>query len=389
MNSPIIQSILDTDFYKFSMQQVALHRFPKADAEYRFKCRTQGASMASLRDAVREQIAFLSDVSAKEEEIAFLSGTGLFSGDYLDFLSDFRFKPRHVSVEAKGDALDISIRGPWAQTILFEIPLLSIVNELYFRRHDSAAAREEGRSRLAKKIGQIRAGSAGFRFAEFGTRRRFSADWQREAVSTLAREIPESLAGTSNVMLANEMGIPCIGTMAHEYLQAAQALGPNLADFQKFALEQWAQEYRGKLAIALTDVVGTDAFLRDFDLYLAKLYDGLRQDSGNPFEWGEKVLRRYAELGVDASGKTLVFSDGLDVQQAQALHGAFASRAKTLFGIGTNLTNDLGIPALNIVIKMTRCDGKPVAKISDSPGKEMCDDERFVSYLKSTFRIQN
>lgn len=385
MSQPIIQSLLDTDLYKLTMQQIALHRFPKADAEYRFKCRTPGANLARIRDEVLEQVSTLGNVRVRPDEIAFLEATGFFSGDYLEFLEDFRLKPRHVQVERDGADLSIVIRGPWVQTILFEIPLLSIVNETFFRRYQSPEAFANGRARLADKIAAIRAGDSSFRFSEFGTRRRFSGAWQREVVNTLASEIPSHLAGTSNVLLAKELGIPAIGTMAHEYLQASQALGPNLRDFQVFALEQWVQEYRGKLGIALTDVVGTDAFLADFDLYFAKIYDGLRQDSGDPFVWGEKVLRRYAELGVDASAKTLVFSDGLDIPKAQALAKAFSGRAKTMFGIGTNLTNDMGIEALNIVIKMVRCDGKPVAKLSDSPGKTMSDDELFVASLKAAF----
>lgn len=385
MEQPIIQSLLDTDLYKLTMQQIVHHRFPKAQAEFRFKCRTPGARLSEIRDAVREQAQALADVSATPEELAYLEGLGLFSSDYLEFLEDFRLKPRHVEIQASGDDLEIAIRGPWSQTILFEIPLLSIVNETYFRRYDSPEVRAEGRARLAEKIRSIRSESPTLRFSEFGTRRRFSADWQREVVASMAREIPGNMIGTSNVMLAREMGIAPIGTMAHEYLQACQALGPNLRDFQKFALEQWVQEYRGKLGIALTDVVGTDAFLEDFDLYFAKIYDGLRQDSGDPFAWGEKVLARYAQLGVDAAGKTLVFSDGLDIPKSQSLLRAFEGRARVLFGIGTNLTNDLGLDPLNIVIKMTRCDGKPVAKLSDSPGKTMSDDPLFIQSLQAAF----
>jgi nicotinate phosphoribosyltransferase len=175
--------------------------------------------------------------------------------------------------------------------------------------------------------------------------------------------------------------------MAHEYLQACQALGPNLRQFQKFAFEKWAEEYRGDLGIALSDVVGVDAFLKDFDLYFCKLFDGARHDSGDPFEWGEKIIAHYQRHRVDPRSKTLVFSDGLDFPKAIELYKAFAERSKPVFGIGTNLTNDLGYKPLNVVIKMTRCDDQPVAKISDSPGKAMCKETWFLRSLAHTFNI--
>ena len=178
-----------------------------------------------------------------------------------------------------------------------------------------------------------------------------------------------------------------IGTMAHEYLQASQALGPRLRDSQKFALEKWVQEYRGDLGIALTDVVGLDAFLRDFDLYFCKLFDGLRHDSGCPYEWTEKVLKFYESMKIDAKTKSLVYSDGLDFPKAIDLYKRFKNNAKLFFGIGTNLTNDLGPKAINIVMKMVSCNGSPVAKVSDSAGKTMCKDEKFLAYLKEVFEI--
>jgi nicotinate phosphoribosyltransferase len=173
--------------------------------------------------------------------------------------------------------------------------------------------------------------------------------------------------------------------MAHEYLQSFQAFGVRLRDFQKAALEDWVQEYRGDLGTALTDVVGMDAFLADFDLYFAKLFDGLRHDSGDPVEWGEKALAHYAKLRLDAHTKRLVFSDGLDLPKALELYRHFGDRTMTGFGIGTNLTNDTGTPALNIVMKLTACNGQPVAKLSDAQGKTLCRDETFLAYLRQVF----
>ncbi|HLO94620.1 MAG TPA: nicotinate phosphoribosyltransferase, partial [Burkholderiaceae bacterium] len=208
-------------------------------------------------------------------------------------------------------------------------------------------------------------------------------------VHTLKDELPEHFKGTSNVHLARRHGLVPIGTMAHEYLQTFQALGTvRLRDHQKAALEDWVQEYRGDLGIALTDVVGMDAFLADFDLYFAKLFDGLRHDSGDPVAWGEKALDHYAKLRIDAHTKRLVFSDGLSVDKAIALYRHFADRVQLGFGIGTHLSNDLGLTPLNIVMKLTHANGQPVAKLSDSPGKTLCEDETFLAYLRQVFGVR-
>jgi nicotinate phosphoribosyltransferase len=207
-------------------------------------------------------------------------------------------------------------------------------------------------------------------------------DW---VVERLLAGAPRFFRGTSNVLLAKRFGLTPIGTMAHEYLQAYQAFGFRLRDFQKAALEGWVQEYRGDLGTALTDVVGMDAFLNDFDLYFAKLFDGLRHDSGDPVAWGEKAIAHYQKLRIDPLTRRLVFSDSLDLPKAIALYRHFAGRAQTAFGIGTNLTNDTPEAPLNLVMKLVTCNGQPVAKLSDSPGKTLCTDQTFVSYLRQVF----
>jgi nicotinate phosphoribosyltransferase len=276
----------------------------------------------------------------------------------------------------------------------FEIFVLAIVNELYFRRFDAAAARAEGLLRLQDKVAQLRAFGQQpslahpFEFFDFGVRRRYGRDWQREVVATFAREVPQYFKGTSNVLLARDLGLVPIGTMGHEYLQTFQALGVRLRDFQRAALEEWVQEYRGDLGIALTDTVGMDAFLADFDLYFAKLFDGLRQDSGDPVAWGEKALAHYKALRIDAHSKRLVFSDSLDIPKALALYRHFGDRVQMGFGIGTNLTNDVGLQPLNIVMKLTEANGQPVAKLSDTPGKTLETDETFLAYLRQVFGVR-
>ena len=392
---PIIQSLLDTDLYKFTMWQAMLHSHPQTQAEYSFVCRNQPAyPLAELLADVKAQLDHLCTLRFAPGELAYLRGLRYIKSDFVDFLRIFSFQREFITAAADGDALRIRAVGPQVHTMAFEIFVLAIVNELYFRRFDAEAALAEGRRRLQAKIELLRgfaeepAARHPFEFFDFGVRRRFSRDWQREMVGTLKREVPMYFKGTSNVLLAKELELVPIGTMAHEYLQTYQALGVRLRDFQNAALEGWVQEYRGDLGVALTDVVGMDAFLADFDLYFAKLFDGLRHDSGDPVAWGEKALAHYARLRIDAHTKRLVFSDGLDLPTAIRLYRTFADRTQTGFGIGTHLSNDVGLTPLNIVMKLTGCNGQPVAKLSDSPGKTLCEDQTFLAYLRQVFQIE-
>jgi nicotinate phosphoribosyltransferase len=393
--TPIIRSLLETDLYKFTMWQTMLHRHPQVRAEYRFVCRNASVfPLADLLDEVNEQLDHLCTLSLTEDELAYLGGLRYIKPDFVDFLRIFRFQRRFIEARAAGDTLEIVASGPQVHVMAFEIHVLALVNELYFRRFDASAALATGRARLQAKLEQLRAFETEpprrhpFEFFDFGVRRRFSGAWQEEVVRTLQREVPQFFKGTSNVHLAHRLGLVAIGTMAHEYLQSYQALDVRLRDFQKAALEDWVQEYRGDLGIALTDVVGMDAFLADFDLYFAKLFDGLRHDSGDPFVWGEKALAHYAKLRIDAHTKRLVFSDGLDLDKAFAIYRHFADRTPLGFGIGTNLSNDVGLTPLNIVMKLVRCNGQPVAKLSDSPGKTLCNDETFLAYLRQVFNVK-
>jgi nicotinate phosphoribosyltransferase len=389
---PIVRSLLETDLYKFTMWQALLHRHPGAIGEYEFWCRNETAyPLAELKDEVDRELDHLCEMLFADEEVAYLRGLRFIKSDFADFLTVFRFQRKFITVETNGPDLVIRAVGPVVHVMGFEIYVLYIVNELYFRRFDQQGALAEARRRLAQKIDELRAfgqepvATNPFEFFDFGVRRRFSGEWHDEVVATLAREIPQYFKGTSNVHLARKYDLVPIGTMAHEYMQAFQSFGVRLRDFQKAALEEWVQEYRGDLGTALTDVVGMNAFLDDFDLYFAKLFDGLRHDSGDPVEWGEKAIAHYAKLRIDARTKRLVFSDALTVPKALALYRHFCGRIMTGFGIGTQLTNDTGIPALNIVMKMVSCNGQPVAKLSDSPGKSQCRDETFLAYLRQVF----
>ncbi|VVD80627.1 nicotinate phosphoribosyltransferase [Pandoraea soli] len=388
----IITSLLDTDLYKFTMMQVVLHHFPAAQVEYRFKCRTEGVDLTPYVDEIRDEIRLLCGLRFTESELRYLGAMRFIKSDFIDFLDLFHLNEKYITVQPSpkdNGEIDITIRGPWLYTILFEIPVLAIVNEVYFRNTQRKPAYDEGRQRLKDKIGML-AGRIDYRdckIADYGTRRRFSKEWHEEVILTLRDELGEQFAGTSNVYYALKLGLTPLGTMAHEYLQACQALGPRLRDSQIFGFETWAKEYRGDLGIALSDVYGMSAFLRDFDMYFCKLFDGARHDSGDPFAWGERLLAHYAENRVDAHTKTMIFSDGLDIPKVLQLFERFRERCKLAFGVGTNLTNDLGYQPLQIVIKMVRCNGQPVAKLSDSPGKNMCNDDAYLAYLRQVFEI--
>ncbi len=389
----IITSLLDTDLYKFTMMQVVLHQFPGAQVEYRFRCRNAGVALAPLVSEIRDEIRALCSLRFQDAELAYLRSLRFIKSDFVDFLGLFKLGEKYVQVTPLSSGeIDITIQGPWLHTILFEIPVLAIVNEVYFRNTQKVPDFPEGRRRLDAKIGQLQEpGLAELKIADYGTRRRFSRAWHEEVLRVLCARLGTGthgqFAGTSNVLYAMKLGLTPLGTMAHEYLQACQALGPRLRDSQVFGFEVWAKEYRGDLGIALSDVYGMSAFLRDFDLYFCKLFDGARHDSGDPFAWGERLLQHYRDNRVDPLTKTLIFSDALTVPRTIELFRRFHGRCQLAFGIGTNLTNDLGYEPLQVVIKMTRCNGQPVAKLSDTPGKGMCDDEKYLAYLRQVFDI--
>ena len=388
----IIQSLLDTDLYKFTMMQVVLHHFPGAQVEYRFRCRTEGVDLRPYRDEIAREVGELGSLRFREEELEYLRSLRFMKSDFVDFLALFQFNGKYLRI-GTGDGpggLDISIRGPWLHTILYEIPVLAIVSEVYFRRTQPRPGLDEGRRRLKAKIELMRTvePELDFRISDFGTRRRFSLAWHEEVLQTVKSEVPEDFAGTSNVWFAMRNNLTPLGTMAHEYMQACQALGPRLRDSQTFAFDKWAQEYRGDLGIALSDTYGMEAFLRDFDMYFCKLFDGARHDSGDPFEWGEKMIAHYRRNRVDPRTKSLIFSDQLSFPLAISIARRFHGRAHTAFGIGTNLTNDLGYEPINIVIKMTECNGQPVAKVSDSPGKTVSKDAGYLRYLRQVFGLE-
>ena len=388
----IINSMFDNDVYKFTMLQAVLHQHSKVTAEYKFKCRTENINFLPYIEDIKKGINDLTKLKSTKEELEYAGDMRFIESDTIQFLKLFRFDNNYVNVycDTKG-ALHVTVRGPWLHTILFEVPILSIISEIYSRdqtvNFDLANRRTEEKINLLLKTyndtGLV------VPIDEFGGRRRHSLQAHKNALSLFKekcfiKEHKTGLVGTSNMMLAKELGITPIGTMAHEWMQAHQSLY-RVADSQSMALENWAREYRGDLGIALSDVIGLKYFLYDFDMYFSKLFDGSRQDSGCPYRYADSMIEHYESMNIDPKTKTVVFSDGLTIEEAINLAITFAKKIKTSFGIGTFITNDFDFKALQLVLKMTECNGNPVAKISDSPGKSMCKDNQYVNYLIQSF----
>lgn len=389
-----VQSLLDTDFYKLTMQQAYLHQQPNTQARWTFRCRSN-EDLSPYVAPLREEFEALSQLYATEDQLAHLRQHYPFlKPDYLEFLRLFRFNPNFLKVSALDGQLVIEANGPLLHVSPLEIPVLAAISEVRNRHRypevdaDTIHKSTQGKIRQLEAFGD-KVDLSDFLFTDFGTRRRFSFAAQRMVLEQIKSALPQHFAGTSNPHLARELQLRCQGTMGHEWLQSHQALNYRLVDSQKMALENWVKEFRGDLGVALTDVIGVDAFCRDLDRYLAKLYDGFRHDSGDPIIWGEKIIKRLEELDVDPTRKRLVFSDGLNFEKAVQIYSHFRGRINTAFGIGTWLMGDFGVnEPMNIVMKLTRLNGQPVAKISDSPGKTMCDDENFLRYLMQVFQVQ-
>ena len=386
----VINSLLDNDLYKMTMQMVVLHHFPEADVKYKFVCRNKDVDLKPYISKIKEEIKHLCTLKFTSEELSFLRTFSFFKKDYIDFLENFTLKEKSIKVFEENGEMALEIKGSWLSTILLEVPLLAIISEVYMKdKKFKPEAYSEGISIAKEKINMIKKSKVPFKMADFGTRRRFSRDWQECIVSYYVQELGKDIVfGTSNLLLAKQLDLTVIGTMAHEYISAGMGLNKvQLIDSQKYMLDIWAQEYRGDLGIALTDTVGMGAFLKDFDKFFAKLYDGCRHDSADPYAWGETLINHYLKLGIDPKTKTAVFSDGLNPEKALKLAEHFDGRINTSFGIGTNITNDVGVKPLSIVIKLVRVNGNPVAKISDEPAKAICEDPEFLSYLKKVYQV--
>ena len=388
--TPILRTLLDTDAYKLHMQQAVFHQYHDVHVSAEFRCRGDDL-LGIYADAIRAQVDAMQHLRLEDDEYQWLSNLPFFRADYLDWLRTFRYDPSQVVITNDQGKLSIRLAGPWREVIMWEVPLLAAISEVVHRYRSPDAGVSEALATLEAKLADFSEMTAGldmsrFRLMDFGTRRRFSRDVQQAIVERLQQE--PWFVGTSNYDLARRLNLTPMGTQAHEWFQAHQQISPELATSQRAALAAWLTEYPDQLGIALTDCITMDAFLRDFGPEFATRYQGLRHDSGDPVEWGEKAIAHYQKLGIDPLSKVLVFSDNLDLKKALDLYRHFSARVNLSFGIGTRLTCDIPqVKPLNIVIKLVECNGKPVAKLSDSPGKTICHDKAFVRALREAFDL--
>ena len=382
---PIVISLLDTDLYKFNMNQVMFHKHTDLIGEYHFKCRNENIIFTEeMFNEINEQIDYLCKLRFKKNELDYLRSIRFIKDDYVEFLRLWHPLRDYVETSLNDGELSIVIKGPLFSAMQFEIYLLEIVNEVYFRfQYDYEELKESAKEFLNEKINKLNDGTYSFKFAEFGCRRRLSREWQEEVVYEFSKT--GKCIGTSNVYLAMKYNLKPIGTYAHEFVQMYQGISRiPLAYTNYYAMKDWFNEYNGDNGIALTDTLTTDLFLLDFDYLQASTYSGLRHDSGDPFVWGDKVLAHYQKLGVYHKNKTLLFSDSLDFERAEKIYQYFKDRCNVTFGIGTYCSNHTKAPALNIVIKLQYVNDKPVAKLSDVEGKTMCEDQVYLDHLKES-----
>lgn len=401
MLKPIISSLLETDMYKFSMGQCIYNKFTSYKTTWTFKCRNKDVHFTEeMVEEIKHQIQEYCKLRFTEDELDYLENIKWIKGSYVDFLRIWQ--PRYEDFEITTDAecgLSIEAKGSWLNTSMYEIPTLAIVNEVYFRmNYNYDELLDSYKERLDEKVNKLLTGEYAMgNFSEFGLRRRLSAEAQELAVKKLCGSNKEfkgsNCVGTSNVYLAKKYGVTPVGTMAHEWImcvgQGNHKHNPAYSNW--YAMDAWTKEYGILNGIALTDAITTDCFLKDFQLTYATLFSGVRHDSGDPYEWGDKMIAHYESLGINPKTKQLLFSDSLDFEKASKLNAYFKDRINVAFGIGTFISNDTCVPALNIVMKTTACNGMEVAKISDTPGKGMCKNPEYVEYLERCimWRMEN
>ena len=388
---PIVVSLLDTDLYKFNMNQVIFHKHTDLNGDYYFKCRNAGVVFTQeMLEEINAQIDHLCSLRFAKDELEYLRSIRFIKNGYVEFLRLWHPIREYVTTWLSDSGeLSIVVSGPLFSAMQFEIYLLEIVNEVYFRMHyDYEVLRREAQARLDHKIKCFQDGTYTFSFAEFGARRRLSREWEDVVIRRLTSET-KNCVGTSNVYFAKKYGIKPIGTYAHEFVQMYQGIDSiPLAYTNHYAMKDWYDEYDGDNGTALTDTLTTDLFLMDFNRAMVNNYSGVRHDSGDPYVWGEKILAHYKKYGVDPKHKQLLFSDSLDFDRAQKLYDYFKERTKVAFGIGTFCSNDTGEEPLNIVIKLQYVNGRPVAKLSDVSGKAMCRDEGYLEYLRRSVQFR-
>ena len=398
---PIITSLLEIDMYKLSMGQCIYHQFSGYKTTWTFKCRNRDVFFTpEMVEEIRQQLQAYCALRFTEDELRYINSIRWIKGSYVDFLRIWQ--PRYEDFTITTDdpcGLGIEARGSWLCSSMYEIPVLAIVNEVYYRmQYDYDALFHSFVQKLDEKIDWLISGKYHIgNFSEFGLRRRLSGEAQELAVRKLVAAndcfhnvdgLWTRCVGTSNVYLAKKYGIVPVGTQAHEFTMCVGQGNHkhNAAYSNWFALDAWVKEYGILNGTALTDTITTDCFLKDFNLTFSTLFSGVRHDSGNPYLWADRMIAHYKQLDIDPKTKTLLFSDSLDFEKADGLFRSYKDYTKVAFGIGTYLSNDTHVPALNIVMKPTYCNSWPVAKVSDVEGKEMCKDREYVEYLNRCIR---
>lgn len=379
----IINSILDTDLYKLTMGQAVLRHHDRLKVEYQFINRGQTLFPAGFDKALQEEIDHMAHVYLRAGERKYLESSTFYylKQSYIDWLAGYRFNPGEVKIEQAGSNLSIVIKGYWYRTIYWEVPLLAMISELYYQITSQYPTKDWIR-KTKEKAERLK--MRGVKFSEFGTRRRFSQHIH-ENETRLLRDFanPSStggvLNGTSNVDLARRLNLTPMGTYAHEWVMAHSAMyGIKMAN--TMAMETWEKEFDASLGIALTDTYTTYSFLESFTTHYAKLFDGVRHDSGSPFDFAAEMINHYKKLRINPLHKTIVFSDSLDVNKAIIINEFCKGKIQCSFGIGTHLSNDVGVKPLNMVIKMTSVTIQnqktvQVVKLSDDDGKVTGDQE--------------
>ena len=389
--SVVFNSILDNDFYKFTMQCAVVKLFPDARVKYVFINRGKHSFPEGFDDALRKAINEMAKLQLTKAEKEFLKKNCPYLNlPYLDFLEGYRYDPSEVHIEQHGTDLQVTVEGYWYRTILWEVPLLSVISELFYKLTKATAWTDEQviantreKELLYKELGVV--------FAEFGTRRRHSYHVHDIVMHTLMDGYNQTFIGSSNVHFAMKYKVKPIGTHAHEWFMFhAAEYSYKMAN--ALSLEHWVDVYRGDLGVALSDTYTTDVFFKQFDKKFSKLFDGVRHDSGDPIVFAEKTIAHYKKMGIDPLSKYIIFSDGLNPQKVQAITEACKGKIGISFGIGTDLTNDVGLRPMNIVMKLTEVltsdnEWVPTVKLSDEPNKHT-GDPRMIELAKGILAIK-
>lgn len=402
-SAPIIESLLDTDFYKFTMGQFVYHRYPEIPVTYAFKNRTKYVLLKYRIDEneLRAELDYARTLRFNNSELHYLRGTNeygerMFKEDYLEFLKGFQLPEYELRIA--DSTYQIEFTGKWPEVMHWETFVLSIVNELYYRnflrsmtKFEQEKIYAQGIVKLAEKICVLRKPYGGITFSDFGTRRRFSRQWHAQVVEMLAEELPGQFLGTSNVLLAMCAGVMPMGTCAHDLFMVMAGImhesDEEIRNSHSRVYQEWWDEYGQGLSVALTDTYTSDFAFRTMTQDMAQRWKGLRQDSGDPVAYGVKALAWYKNHGVDPKDKLIVFSDGLDVGTMANLCLRFSPLVRCTFGWGTNLTNDVGFDPLSLVVKPIKANGNGVVKLSDNLAKATGtaeDIERFKKIFSYT-----